>query len=54
MVEKTEDAKYVAPKLNSYFIKPICVLNMFKISFRNSLKVFDQGESPNNFGFYFV
>jgi hypothetical protein len=40
--------------MNSDFIKAVRVLYVLKIRLRNSLQVFNQVESPNNFCFYFL
>ena len=54
LVKKTEDAKNVTAQLNPNFIKPICVLNVLQIRFRNSLNSFNQIKRPDNFILNFV
>lgn len=39
--------------LHTYFVQTVGVLNVFEISFRNPLQVFNQVKGPNNFGLDF-
>ena len=54
LIKKTEDSKYIAPILYSYFINSFNILNMFEISLGYSLKLFYQLKSPDDFIFHFI
>ena len=54
MVEKTKYPKNISALLHPNFIKSVCALNELEICFRNSWKLFNQGESPDNFIFNLI